>query len=353
MGLSVPVTGVDPGPDWANQINNSLSLIDSHDHSSGKGVPITPAGMNISSDLNIQNHNLTSVKGLAFQSQSLNPASVNTLYCLSGNLYYNDINGVQIALTINGSIAGTSGSITNLVAPAAVVYGSGLFDFIQNVGVEGDLKFSSLVFKNNGGAPLPPTNGLVIKSPAVIPSPYSLTLPPAVAGSVGSFLTSDASGNLGYTTVDSATLQYSANIISVAPVGIQQSNLYKRSVSNTTASAGNVASIGYGGSGTFAAGSSITGAVTLVTTGRPVMIQLVGAPYNNVYGSLWFGTISIVIDGTITFTTQSPTSFTGANFAPTTSWLATIAAGSHTIDLKAGPTNGALAQGIGIIAYEI
>ena len=41
MGIPVPVVGVDPGPDWANNINAGLGIIDAHDHSTGKGAPIT------------------------------------------------------------------------------------------------------------------------------------------------------------------------------------------------------------------------------------------------------------------------------------------------------------------------
>ena len=41
MGMPVPVPSVDPGPDWANNIVADMSIIDSHDHSPGKGAPIT------------------------------------------------------------------------------------------------------------------------------------------------------------------------------------------------------------------------------------------------------------------------------------------------------------------------
>ena len=41
MLLPVPVVGTDPGPDWANNLNACLAAIDSHDHSTDKGAPIT------------------------------------------------------------------------------------------------------------------------------------------------------------------------------------------------------------------------------------------------------------------------------------------------------------------------
>jgi hypothetical protein len=40
MNLPVPIVSVDPGPDWATNINACMAAIDGHDHSTGKGVPI-------------------------------------------------------------------------------------------------------------------------------------------------------------------------------------------------------------------------------------------------------------------------------------------------------------------------
>ena len=42
MNLPVPVVGQDPGPDWANNINSSLGILDQHDHTPGKGIQIVP-----------------------------------------------------------------------------------------------------------------------------------------------------------------------------------------------------------------------------------------------------------------------------------------------------------------------
>jgi hypothetical protein len=41
MGMPVPVVGVDPGPDWANDNNSCLSIIDSHNHTTGNGAPLS------------------------------------------------------------------------------------------------------------------------------------------------------------------------------------------------------------------------------------------------------------------------------------------------------------------------
>jgi hypothetical protein len=45
MGMPVPVVGTDPGPDWANNLNACLSIIDGHNHTTGEGAPIPFAGL--------------------------------------------------------------------------------------------------------------------------------------------------------------------------------------------------------------------------------------------------------------------------------------------------------------------
>ncbi len=58
MTLPVPVVGTSLGSQYAYDVNNCMGLIDSHDHSFGKGVQITPNGLNISTDLPINNNNV-------------------------------------------------------------------------------------------------------------------------------------------------------------------------------------------------------------------------------------------------------------------------------------------------------
>src|SRR4051812_20022083 len=99
MSLPVPVVGVDPGPDWALNINVALTLLDQHDHSPGKGVSITPLGMNISSDLSFAQNNATMLRSARFASQSAALAGASDLGCLyevGNELYYNDGLGNQV-----------------------------------------------------------------------------------------------------------------------------------------------------------------------------------------------------------------------------------------------------------------
>src|SRR5271170_7015417 len=97
MNLPNPVVGTDPGPDYGNNLNASLVLIDQHDHSPGHGVLITPTGLNINVDLPINNNNLTLVRSVRFMAQGAPISLVTDLSCLysvtesgsNGDLWYN------------------------------------------------------------------------------------------------------------------------------------------------------------------------------------------------------------------------------------------------------------------------
>ena len=50
MSLNEPSVGVTTGPTWATQTNSNWETIDTHDHTSGKGVQLTPSALNINAD---------------------------------------------------------------------------------------------------------------------------------------------------------------------------------------------------------------------------------------------------------------------------------------------------------------
>src|ERR1700690_2618566 len=103
MGLVVPVPQSEQGPDYATEISNDLTnVIDSHDHSSGRGVAITPAGINISSDLTYNANNLVQVRAVRYTSQLSNlnePGDVNATFVDQGELCYIDGSGQLVPIT--------------------------------------------------------------------------------------------------------------------------------------------------------------------------------------------------------------------------------------------------------------
>lgn len=200
MGLPVPVVGTDPGPDWANNINACLSVIDQHNHTSGQGVPIPSAGLNINSDLPFNNNNGISYRSVRFFSQGAPiPASSPDLGCLyvsGADLYYNDENGNQVRITQGGSVTGSSGTITGLPSgTASASYSTGVFTFQGATSTPATMAIGPIVL----GQAVASSNTITIAPNSGIAANYNLTLPAAPPASVTSVMTMDTSGNVGTT----------------------------------------------------------------------------------------------------------------------------------------------------------
>ena len=122
MQLPNPVAGVDPGPDYADNIQSSFDIIDGHNHSAGNGVLINPNGLNINADLPFGGNNATALRSSRFIPQPA-PLSLATdlgcLYVSGVDLYYNDGNGNQIKITASGTVNATSSGIVSGSASAA------------------------------------------------------------------------------------------------------------------------------------------------------------------------------------------------------------------------------------------
>lgn len=231
MNLPIPVVGGEPGPDYAKDVNNSLTLVDAHDHSPGKGVQITPAGLNINTVLSLQSNFLTNIAGLTLTAQSVTPA-INTIYESGVDLFYVDGNNNNIRITQNGGIAGTSGSISNLTPPASASYVSGLSTFVWQSGtnIAANMDFGSATLRN-----LSPnsTFGLTLSPPAGLSSNYTITLPTLPAQQ--NFMTIDNAGNI------TAPIAFSQGITSsnIASATILGSNIAATTV--TGGPSGNIA----------------------------------------------------------------------------------------------------------------
>jgi hypothetical protein len=195
MNLPVPVVGVDPGPDWATDINSCFALVDQHNHSVGQGNQINPSGLDINDDLPLNDNNLTLVRSIRFTPQDSPLALASDLNCayVSGvDLYYNDGNGNQVQITQNGGVAGSPGSISNLTSPASAAYVSADQTFVwqSDVNTAANLDAGSLLLRNLTAN----SKALTLSPPAAMGSNFTLTLP-SIPGNQ-SFLSIDTSGNI-------------------------------------------------------------------------------------------------------------------------------------------------------------
>ena len=110
-----PSTGVtgsgEPGPLYATDISGDLVLIDAHDHSSGKGVQITPQGLNINADLAFNQNNALTLRSARFTSQPsglIGVGDVSSIYVRLGDLWYNNSAGTPVQVTAGGAISSPS-----------------------------------------------------------------------------------------------------------------------------------------------------------------------------------------------------------------------------------------------------
>lgn len=106
MLLIVPTPEQQLGPQWATDIVNAFSKIDLHDHTTGKGIKIPTAGLNINDDLDFQNNDAKNLRSTAFQNSvaPLPNSDIRSLYASGGNLFYNNSDGTPIQLTTGTSI---------------------------------------------------------------------------------------------------------------------------------------------------------------------------------------------------------------------------------------------------------
>lgn len=298
MGLVLPIVGSDPGPDYAANNNNAFGMIDSHDHSSGKGVPITPAGISINSDLTFSGNNATALRSTRFavQSSPLSAAGsdIGCCYVSGVDLYYNDRSGNQVRITQSGGVAGSPGSIAGLVAPASATYVSISQTFVWQSGasIPANLDAGSIILRNIVAS----SKGLTLNPPAAMASDFALTLP-SLPGAT-SIMRLDTAGAMSASlVVDNATIEISSNTLRVKDLGIVTAKVNDLAITTgkindlavTTAKINDGAvtpakksALGQqvsGSSGGFSTNSSsyidVTNlSITITTTGRPVMLVL-------------------------------------------------------------------------------
>lgn len=191
MNLPIPIPGVDPGPQYALDLNSSLTIIDQHNHSIGSGVQITPSGININSALSLNGNDLINVASVTLTPQVSTPIS-GSLYESGVDLFYIDGNGNNIRITQAGSVTGSSGTITGLPSgTASASYGSGVFVFQAATNTAANMDGASFIFRNN----IANSKGLTLSPPNAMGSDYQLFLPTIPAQT--NIMVIDSSGNMG------------------------------------------------------------------------------------------------------------------------------------------------------------
>lgn len=273
MGLIVPEVGAEPGPDWANDLNADLGILDQHTHAAGQGLRITPSGLNINVDLPINNNNLTQVKTVNFTSQLMSLPGVSPnlgcIYVAGNELYYNDEIGNVVPITNNGTVNAGAGSITGLPSgTASASYNSGSSKFVWQsaTSTAADMDGGSYIFREK----VANAKGITLSSPTSLAADYQMFWPSGLPGAQN-IVTLDSSGNIGAVwNVDNSTIVVASNLLQVPAQGITRTQIYP--VGQQVSSSCNNFSVSTGAGG--GSGTVTNLSVTLTTSGRPVMLMM-------------------------------------------------------------------------------
>ena len=212
MGMTLPSVSVTVGPTYATQINTALDVIDDHDHSSGNGVLITPAGLNINADLNFNSNDPYNLRSARFDTQSAALAvgtDIRCVYVVNGDLYYNNSSGTAVQITSGSglnasSIGGIGGDYATSTASVSYSNTTKVFSFTQSSGVTAFIACGSLkIYENVSSA-----NPVTLASPTSLAGAVTSTLP-SVTGTLAT-LANTSQTFAGATTFSNATLTFSA-----------------------------------------------------------------------------------------------------------------------------------------------
>lgn len=267
MNLELPTVGVTPGPIYATKIKEALEDVDSHDHTSGKGVKIPATGLNIQSDLELNGNPLTEAEAVEFLSQTATLTGNEKIYSVNGELYYNNDAGNAVKITsgsgLNLSSTGTiGGDYGQPGVNADVSYNntSKVFSFTRESGVAAEITCSEINFQYPASGTAPVT----IKAPNITSGSYDITLPEAQAetddviaftsAGVASFRSID--GTTGELTVTKSGTAFNLSI----PSTISNAKTFS---ANNTFSGNNT----HSGTNTFSGANTFSGN----TTGRGIL----------------------------------------------------------------------------------
>lgn len=225
MSLVYPVNG-DTQDTWGVVLNALLQLVENHDHTSGKGEPITGAALSIDQDISWGQHAITAVTALelAEVAASAVTAYSDALYVDSSdhNLYFRNQGGTDVKITdgntLNVSIVGGIGGDYSSVG-ALLSYDDATKRYLlQQEGspkpwaglATGDIdlyqKAASI------------TNKVTLKSPSSLAASYTVTLPTAVPAATSPiFLTSGGAAQ--YTRTETVIIPAIAGLGGATVVG--------------------------------------------------------------------------------------------------------------------------------------
>lgn len=121
MGFPVPQVSGEPGPQYASDVNQALSIIGAHNHLPGFGVPVPSQALLINSDLSFGTNNAINMRSVRFVSTTATSGTdIGCIYVKGVDLYFNDLNANVVRITAQGGLS-TTGLSAGLVSSTAFI----------------------------------------------------------------------------------------------------------------------------------------------------------------------------------------------------------------------------------------
>jgi hypothetical protein len=129
MALVLGTVSETLGPAWASLINAALLLVDAHDHTTGHGVAITPAAIDVNDDLDMQGYGLEDALYAALsQAAAADTAVTGSLQRVGDDLYWVSGAGAAVKLTAGGSVVSSGTGVITATTPSSYPYAAALAD---------------------------------------------------------------------------------------------------------------------------------------------------------------------------------------------------------------------------------
>jgi hypothetical protein len=263
MTLDLPVVSTTPGPTWATAVNAAFDTVDTHDHSTGNGVKITPTGLNINADLPLNENNVTEVRSVRFEDQGTvqtEPTDLGCLQLVGGDLWWVNGNGTGVQITSGAGLSFASlgtigGDFGQPGVTASITYSdiTKIFSFLQDSGITAGIYGSKLLLADASSGALSVT---LVADAAT--GAYTLTFPIS-APTADTVLTFNGAGTGTFRTISGT-----AGEVTVTPSsGAHTVSLPATITKNLTFSGTHAVS----GASTFSGDTSFSG----LTSGRGIV----------------------------------------------------------------------------------
>jgi hypothetical protein len=221
MNLVLPTPSIQPGPTYATNVNTAFEDVDAHDHTSGSGVLIPTAALNINADLSFAENDATRLRTVRFTDQSaalVESADIGCVYNVGGNLYWNNASGTAIQITAGSSlnaasIGGIGGDYITSGASAYYTSAQSTFYFTSSANTPANLSCANLIIAEALTSP----NTITIKSPTSLAASYNITVPAALPAATRVVAMSSA-GVLSVATGQVATDDLATNAVTTVKI---------------------------------------------------------------------------------------------------------------------------------------